>query len=156
MDFGYLSCFHERRSPFPPSTTTWCLSSAPYHGPGFQTMGFWDQIWALCWSHDPWGAHPSCGGQKLRMSPLWWLGCWSTGLLGPKRWWCVWQLCLLPGEQPWTGGSPFDAESPGRQNGGDCSLAESFVVCTWEEVSVNICFVFFFLFVFPSFPPPFP
>lgn len=84
--------------------------------------------------------------EKLRICSLLWLGCWD------RRWYCVWQLCLLPGEQPWTSGSPLDAESPDRQKQGDCFLAGSSVVCTWEQIHMNILFVFFFLSAVPSSP----
>lgn len=78
LGFGHLPCFHEHRSPFPPSTTPSCLSSAPYHGPGFHRVGFWDQSWGLWQSHAPWRARSSWGWQKLRASPLQCLGCWDT------------------------------------------------------------------------------
>lgn len=141
-----MPCFIEPRSPFPPSTTTQWLSYAPYHGLDFHSVGFW--------GHTPWVEHPGCRWKKLRTSQLWKLGCWSTGLLGPRRWWDAWQLCLLPEEQPWTSVSPCDAETPGRSNWGGCFLAGSFVVCAWEEVNVNIFFFFSFCYSFS--PPPAP
>lgn len=148
LQSGTLPWFLEDRAQFPPSTTTQCLSSAPYHGPVLHCVGFWDQSWGSLAKPCSWEVHPSCGWQKLRISSLLWLGCCDIGgdimsgssasclQSNPKQVFPSWML------------------SPGRQNGGDCFLAGSFVVCTWEQVYMNIFFVFVFLSAVPSFLLP--
>lgn len=56
--------------PFPPGTTARCLSSAPYRGPRFHSVRFWDQSWGLWQSHCLLGSTFQLGVAEAKGFPI--------------------------------------------------------------------------------------